>query len=55
MVGNRWMHYYTRDGVGSYWFSGNIKEPINLLEHEVATRTCGRKNVKGGTGWEAPE
>jgi len=41
--------------VGSSWFSGNIKEPISLLEHEVATRTWGRKNVNRGTGWVTPE
>jgi hypothetical protein len=55
MLDNKWMHDCTRDGVVSNWFSGNIKEPISSLEHEVATRTGGTKNVKGGTGWETPE
>jgi len=47
--------YYTGDGVGSSWFSGNIKETISLLDHEVAARTWGRKNVKRGAGWVTPE
>jgi len=35
--------YYAGDGVDSGRFSGNIKEPVSLAEHEVATRTWGQK------------
>jgi len=47
--------YYAGDGVGCSRFSGNTKEPVSLLEHEVATRTRGRENVNRDTGWVTPE
>ena len=28
---------------------------VSLLEHEVATRTWGRKNVNRDAGWVTPE
>jgi len=52
---DRCIIYYAGDGVGSSRFLGNIKEPVSLLEHEVATRTWGRKNVNRDAGWVTPE
>jgi hypothetical protein len=47
--------YYAGDGVGCSRFSGNTKEPVSLLEHEVATRTWRRKSVNRDAGWVTPE
>jgi hypothetical protein len=36
---NRWMPYYTGDGVGSDCLSKRVKKPSKLLECEVVTKT----------------
>ena len=37
--GNRWRHYCIWDS--GDWSMGNVREPVMLLEHVVATRTLG--------------
>jgi hypothetical protein len=35
--GHKCIRYYVEDGFVDYWFPGKVKEPIRLLEGQVAT------------------
>ena len=43
--GNRWRRYFTWDS--GDWSIGNVREPVMLLEHAVATRTKGKMKWRG--------
>jgi len=40
------MHYHIGDGVGGFGLTGNVRDPVRLLDRKVVTRTWGNKNLQ---------